>query len=129
MIKKWGLSHMKLFDRKKKPVELPPALMADEDPVNFNSVLDYLVGLSKPEFDKLLKVTNVHRDANKESARILGIKDEPTTTIKTEKPSEEEIDEALDQALAGTYEPTGEVPPVEPPKKPNAATAKKVEVK
>lgn len=104
---------MGIFTRNKKhkDVELSPVLQP-EDPVNYNSVLDYLVGLSRYDYDKLLKVTNIYREANKTAAKVLGVNNEPTTTIVSDKPSEEEIEDALDKALAGVateYEET-EIP-------------------
>jgi hypothetical protein len=84
---------------KKKPVELPQVLTEQENPVNYNTVLDYLVGLSKTEYDKMFKVSNIYRNANKDAAKVLGVKDEPTVTLKEEKATDEEIDGALDEAL------------------------------
>lgn len=93
---------MGLFAKKKKinDVELSPVLQP-EDPVNYNSVVDYLVGLSRYDYDKLLKVANIYRDANKSAAKVLGVNNEPTTAIVSEKPTDEEMEDALDQALAG----------------------------
>lgn len=85
--------------REAQPVELPAALMADDNPVNYDSVLDYLVGLDNKEYDKLLKVAVIYRDANKSAAKVLGVKDQPTAKLKDDKPSDEEMDDALDQLL------------------------------
>lgn len=85
-------------ERKANPVELP-ALLKPENPVNYDSVLDYLVGLSKEDYDKLIKVTGIYRDANKKAASVLDVEDQPTTTLVDEKQSEEEIDQALDGLL------------------------------
>lgn len=84
--------------REKQPVELPP-FMAEQDPVNYDSVLDYLVGLDAREYDKLLKVAVIYRDANKSAAKVLGVKDQPTTKLKDDKPTEDEVDSALDGLL------------------------------
>jgi hypothetical protein len=45
--------YMGIFNRKQqKLVELPALLTQPEDPVNYNSVLDYLVGLSDTDYKK-----------------------------------------------------------------------------
>lgn len=87
--------------REKQPVELPP-FMAEQDPVNYDSVLDYLVGLDGKEYDKLLKVAVIYRDANKSAAKVLGVKDQPTTTLKSETVTEDELDAGLDMLLLET---------------------------
>lgn len=119
---------MSLFKKSKdgaKPVS--QILVQQEDPVNYNSVLDYLVGLSKREYDKIIKVSVIYREANVAAAKVLGVKDEPTTTLKDESPADEAIEEALDEAL----EAEGgliidEDAPLEPekPKKPHASDKK-----
>ena len=90
---------LQLFKKDRKVVKVPEVLTQQEDPVNYNSVLDYLVGLSKTEYDKLFKVANVYRNANKDAAKILGVKDEPTTQLKSDQPTEEQIDEGIDTIL------------------------------
>lgn len=85
--------------REKQQVELPAAIMADDNPVNYDSVLDYLVGLDGKEYDKLLKVAVIYRDANKSAAKVLGVKDQPTTKLKSDTPTDEEMDNALDGLL------------------------------
>lgn len=84
--------------REKQPVELP-AILQPENPVNYDSVLDYLVGLDAKEYDKLLKVAVIYRDANKSAAKVLGVKDQPTTKLKDDKPTDDEMDSALDDLL------------------------------
>lgn len=123
---------MDLFKRKKKQeVVLAPALMHEENPVNYSSVLDYLVGLSKEEYDKLIKVTTIYRDANRKAATILDVEDQPTTQLVEPKPSDDEIDHALDGALAGIgYEETSNQPVVVKPQKEQAPSPeKKIDVK
>jgi len=122
---------MNLFKKRKETVELPPVLMDQEDPVNYNTVLDYLVGLSKPDYEKMLKVSGIYRQANKEAARVIGIKDEPTVSLLTEKPSDEEIEDALDTALSSIkvdFEAPNE-PGISEPVKEQAAKIKQVEGK
>lgn len=89
--------------RNQKGVKLPAVLTEPENPVNYNSVLDYLVGLSQREYDKINKVSVIYRKANQEAAKVLGVKDQPTTKLKEEKPSDEQIDDALDVALHSDY--------------------------
>ena len=73
--------------------------MVEPNPVNYDSVLDYLVGLDAKEYDKLLKVAVIYRDANKSAAKVLGVKDQPTTKLKDDTPTDDELDEALDGLL------------------------------
>lgn len=72
---------MGLFDRKKK--EFPP-LVSDHSTqtVNFNTVVEYLEGLSNEDYTKTLHVVSVYRGANAEANKILGNDNEPTTFIK-----------------------------------------------
>lgn len=62
---------MGLFGKKK--LELPPLISDDElePPVNFDSVIQYLEGLNRYEYEKLLKVVNIWRKANQEVNRLL----------------------------------------------------------
>lgn len=76
---------MGIFDRKK--VSLPP-LISDEElfpSVNFDSVLDWLVGLSAEEYEKVCKVATIHRNALQESAAVLGKANEPYSQIDDPK--------------------------------------------
>lgn len=70
---------MRLFGKKR---ELPP-LISDEElfpSVNFDSVMDWLVGLSDSEYLKVMKVADINRNANKDSHSILG-KPVPVTSL------------------------------------------------
>lgn len=88
---------MGLFGKKKQ--EFPPLNSALETPVvNFNSVIEYLEGLSKADYEKLLKVVNIYRNANKDVHSVLGLKLEPSTTIAKESRDEAELDEDSDIA-------------------------------
>lgn len=109
----------------KEPIAMPESMMP-EDPVNYNSVLDYLVGLSADDFKKMTKSAEIYRKANREVAGLLEIEDEPTTSIKNEKPeiSDDDLDAILDHGM----EFIDDDAPIEKPKKPQAAE-KKVEVK
>lgn len=113
----------------KQPVNIPEAMKA-EDPVNYNSVLDYLVGLSDKDYKKMTGSVEIYRDANKKVAKLIGIKDEPTTSINTAKP--EISDDDLDNMLAADSKELAvafiedDKHPAPKPTKPQAA-AKKVE--
>lgn len=74
---------MSLWGKQKK--ELPPLFTEAElaEPIvgNYESSLNYLIGLSDQEFDKVIKVAGFHRKAYQESAGVLGTPNEPTTFI------------------------------------------------
>lgn len=119
----------KIFGSKREPQQVDiPAIMQPEDPVNYNSVLDYLVGLSDKDYKKMMGSADIYRKANKEVAKIVGIKDEPTHTLLPEKPTDEQIDAELDGLLqthpddlrAALENET----PAEKPHKAQSATAK-----
>jgi len=101
-----------------------------EDPVNYNSVLDYLVGLSDKDYKKMTGSVDIYREANKKVAKLVGIKDEPTTSITPHSEvSEQQLDEMLEadpKELKQAFIDDG--PVSEKPKKAQA-TEKKVEVK
>lgn len=82
---------MGIFGSKNK--EFPPLISAVETPVvNFNTVIEYLEGLSKLDYEKTLKVVNIYRNANKDVHNVLGIKEEPRFSIdKESKPDDDEI--------------------------------------
>lgn len=112
------------------PVEIPEA-MKPEDPVNYNSVLDYLVGLSDKDYKKVTGSAEIYRRANKEVAKLIGVKDEPTTAIVTEKPelTDAELNTMLDaDPIALTQAFIDDAPGQDKPKK-TQSTNKKVEVK
>ena len=122
-----------LFGKRKKgagePVSIPAA-MQPEDPVNYNSVLDYVVGLSDKDYKKLTASAEIYREANKKVAKLLGIKDEPTTAINTEKPEigEDELDAMLNanpEDLQAAFLDDG---PEVPKAKKAQSTERKIEV-
>lgn len=70
----------------RKPKKVLPALISDEEidfsaAVNYDSVLDWLVGLSAQDYAKVLQVGNIYRNADQEAAAALGTANEPTTFI------------------------------------------------
>lgn len=52
-----------------------------EQPANYNTALDYLIGLSADEYAKVVKVAEEYRRTNAVAAGILGTANEPTTFI------------------------------------------------
>lgn len=123
-----------LFGKRKRGATEPvsiPAVLQPEDPVNYNSVLDYVVGLSDKDYKKLTASAEIYRDANKKVAKLLGIKDEPTTTISTEKPeiSDDELDAMLSAQPGELTTAFIDDAPVSPKPKKAQSTERKVEVK
>ena len=93
-----GLREILKGKRTPQAVELPPIMQA-QDPVNYDSVLDWLLGLSDKDYKVMLEVVEVYRNANKTSAKLLKFKDQPTTQLIEPKPTDEEVDEQLDTVL------------------------------
>lgn len=91
------LDNFKKGKSDRTPVAVPEA-MKPQDPVNYNSVLDYLVGLSQDDFKKMTRSAEIYRKANKDVANLIGVEDEPTTSIQTSQPELE--DEDLDNLLS-----------------------------
>ncbi len=124
------LDNFKRDKAPRTPVNIPES-MKPVDPVNYNSVLDYLVGLSPEDFKKMTKSAEIYRKANKDVANLLDVEDEPTTSIVTDKPeiSDDDLDNMLsaDKDELTTAFLDDDVPAVD--KKKKQATAKKVEIK
>lgn len=124
------LDNFKRKSADRSPVVVPEAMKV-QDPVNYNSVLDYLVGLSPEDFKKMTKSAEIYRKANKDVASLIGVEDEPTTSISTEKPeiSDDDFDAMLsaDKDELATAFLEDEIP-TDTKKKPQA-TEKKIEVK
>ncbi len=85
---------MKLFKKNIKPSGRVHEPIPEID-VTYNQVLDYLVGLPKTEYDRVIKVANVYREADKKAAQILGTKNTPAITLEGEA-TEEILDQLLD---------------------------------
>lgn len=58
-----GLREKLLRRSEPKQVALP-AILEPEDPVNYDSVLDWIVGLSKDDYEKFVGVAQIYREAN-----------------------------------------------------------------
>ncbi len=100
---------MGLFGKDKRS-NVPEMVLDDEQPIgeaaNYNTVIDYLVGLSKEDYEKVGKVAVIYREANLEACAALGVDCEPTSFItapKAEMPEEDEVDEMLDDELAAAF--------------------------
>lgn len=97
---------MGLFNNKSK---VPAFLLDDEpqrteqEPVTYNAVLDYLVGLSDDDHDKLFKVSGIYRTANKKASEVLGIDEEPTASLDQPAAPEVDEDQALEDDLAAAF--------------------------
>lgn len=74
---------MSLFSNNKKelPALFSEAELSAPEVANYESSLNYLIGLSDEEFDKVIKVADIHRKAYQDSAGVLGTPNEPTTFI------------------------------------------------
>lgn len=100
---------MGLFERKKPVIENTflnvPKEAETGDAVNYNSVLDYMLTLTDEDYEKLLKVAKVYRDANKKAAEIIGAEGVAIETMGEPLKSEVDIiadtddEEALDNFL------------------------------
>lgn len=128
---------MGLFSKKKQSV-LADLNMDDEleEAVNYNSVLDYLVGLSDQDYDRIGKVAVIYREANAKACEVLEVPNEPTTFINPPKPEKVDTlghpvskpstlldeDDELEAAFL-----TDDEPKPEPEK--SDTTPKKVEIK
>lgn len=75
--------YMGLFEKKRN--DLPLLFSADELTadaiVNYDSVLEWLTGLSDDDYTKVCSVADIYRNANKDAADALGIEKEPSTFI------------------------------------------------
>lgn len=52
-----------------------------EQPANYATALDYLIGLSVDEYAKVVRIAEEYRKTNAVAAGILGVKNETTTFI------------------------------------------------
>lgn len=86
---------MGLLNRKKQAEPLPPLWSEQElqelGQVDYNSVLEYLQGLSDKDYAALIKVAEIYRNANEKAAAALGIAVEPTTHIHPPVPPADPI--------------------------------------
>lgn len=81
------------------------ATTSDQE-ISYNSVLDYLVGLSDDDHDKIFKVSAIYRKANKQASEVLGVEDQAVNTIgdlpaTTDSADDDVSDDELDAMLNG----------------------------
>jgi len=89
----------KFFSRREpQPVTLPE-ILEPEDPVNFDSVLDWAIGLSHADYDKFVECCKIYREANTKAAAALGIKETATSALKKRKLTNKQVDSELDGLL------------------------------
>lgn len=76
---------MGLFGGKKR--ESTPLILDEElfPPVNYDTVMNWLLGLSAKEYSQILQVANIQRTADEEAAKVLGKPIEPTSFIDDPK--------------------------------------------
>lgn len=85
---------MGLFGNKNKSdLDLKPGhfLFDDEteivpEPINYNTVLEYLAGLSAEDYKKVIKCAEITRKSYAEQCKVLDIENEPTTFIYPPEP-------------------------------------------
>lgn len=88
---------MGLFRKRKSQL---PDLITDEEldfatGVNYNTVMEWLVGLSADDYTHVLKVADIYRKADQDVADYLKEPNEPTTFIRPP------ADQVTDPATAG----------------------------
>jgi hypothetical protein len=88
----------KFIKRQPQPVVLPEVL-EPVDPVNYDSVLDWMIGLSEADYKVMCEVITIYRDANDKAAAAHGIKNQPTTKLKMPKLTNKQIEDGLDSLL------------------------------
>lgn len=91
----------------KKQPELPANFLDDEPAeaagVDHNSVLDYLLQLKTEDYDKLLKLAGIYRQANKEAGELIPQYDPdlaPEAPVETEAKTEDDL---LDDELTAAF--------------------------
>lgn len=103
---------MGIFTKNDKRSKVPAFLLDDErattddSEISYNSVLDYLVGLSDDDHDKIFKVSAIYRKANKQASEVLGVEDQAVNTIgdqaTTSPATDDDVsDDELDAMLNG----------------------------
>lgn len=123
-----------LKPKHKEPLSGLPELLKPEDPVNYNSVLDYLTGLSKADYSKIIKSADIYREANAKVAKVVGVKDEPThqlmPTTQTGEEQEKDLDTMLEADDLSTAFLDDDAPAAPKPQKPQApGKPKQIDIK
>lgn len=78
--------------------------------LDYNEVLNYLVDLPEDEYEKLLKVANIYRQAERQVADVLQPEatvepDQAKAALPTEQPSSDEVADEIN-AMLKDYIPT-----------------------
>lgn len=106
---------MGLLNRKDKLQTLPPISINDdgevtryEEAVNYNSVVDWLCGLSDEDYARTCEVAAIYRKANADAAKALGVEVEVSSFItEPEQPDtrteEEREDDFLNDELETAF--------------------------
>lgn len=90
----------RIFGERREPKDVKlPAILKPENPVNYNSVLDWLLGLSDKDYKTMLDIVDAYRATRKTELKLLKLKDEPTTPLLVPQQTDEEIDNDLDELL------------------------------
>jgi hypothetical protein len=81
-----------LFKRKKQHDLAPGSIWAvePEPVVDYNSVMEYLTGLSPEDYTKVMQVSAVYRQSEYEACKILNVEFAPSTFIV--QPEEPELE-------------------------------------
>lgn len=148
-----GRNNVGIFNRKKANQPLPNSAVwtvggKPEIKADYDLVMNWLIGLSEDDFNKVIKVAGVYRKADVDANTALGIETKPTTSIQppylfTDAEIKAAIDEAdiradeldpIDMAFLDEDEPTGfldDDPSAVSPTAPATATrtTKKIDVK
>jgi len=90
-----GIFSNKKGDIEAKPMALP-SILQPEEPVNYDTVLDWLLRLDDKDYKIMLEVVEVYRNANKTSAKLLA-KAHPTSQLHAL--TDDEIDNGLNELL------------------------------
>lgn len=82
-----------------KPGKPMPAILEPDDPVNIDSVVDWMAGLSDTDYKQITKVIEAYREADDKVFAILGNSRRATTFLKPKKISRKQVDGELDMLL------------------------------
>ena len=97
---------MGLFEKGKKQAN-EDDLLAEideqlENPVNHNTVLDYMLELSDEDYEKLLKSAKIYRDANRKVAEVMGV-----DGVAAKAQEGEKVEVRIEKSDADDFIPTG----------------------
>lgn len=93
-----GLRDKWFGKRQPQKVELP-ALLQPEPPVNYDTVLEWLIGLSDKDLATMNEIVAKYRETRAVEMKLLKLKNTPTTQLLIPAQTDEEIDSDLDKLL------------------------------